>query len=149
MPPPARTPIGLALARTAKVTSRAFDDVLAAAGGSLPTWLIMISLQTRQVANQRELADAVGIRGATLTHHLNAMETAGLITRTRHASNRRTHQVELTEAGTALFQQLAVAAREHDTRLRAGFSDAEIDLLRELLDHVQRNIADPAPADEA
>ena len=36
-----------------------------------------ISLKSGQLASQRELAEAVGIQGATLTHHLNAMESAG------------------------------------------------------------------------
>src|ERR1035441_3485155 len=83
MAPPLQPPIGLRLARTAKTLSRAFDDALATAGGSLPVWLVLISLKSLQLGNQRELADAVGIREATLTHHLNAMDTQGLITRRR------------------------------------------------------------------
>ncbi|MCA1694565.1 MAG: MarR family winged helix-turn-helix transcriptional regulator, partial [Actinobacteria bacterium] len=76
---PVRPPIGLKLAQTAKAVSGAFDEALAAAGGSLPIWLILISLKTQRLGNQRELAEAVGIQGATLTHHLNAMESAGLL----------------------------------------------------------------------
>ncbi|MEU3627500.1 MarR family transcriptional regulator [Amycolatopsis coloradensis] len=41
----------------------------------------MVALKTRRVASQRELA--VGVRGATLTYHLNAMESTGRITRQR------------------------------------------------------------------
>ncbi|HEY2173633.1 MAG TPA: MarR family transcriptional regulator, partial [Mycobacteriales bacterium] len=103
MPRPTRPPLGLELARTAKVVSRAFDDALTRAGGSQPVWLVLISLKSRQLANQRELAEAVGIQGATLTHHLNAMESAGLVTRRRDPDNRRVHLVELTAAGDALF----------------------------------------------
>ena len=73
--------MGLHLAQVAKVVNRAFDDALARAGGSLPVWLVLIALKSRQSANQRQLADAVGIQGPTLTHHLNAMESAGLLTR--------------------------------------------------------------------
>jgi Transcriptional regulators len=80
------------LARTAKSVSRAFDYALAAAGGSLPVWLIMISLKMRSLGDQRELADAIGIRGAALTHHLNAMEADGLVTRQRDPANCRIHQ---------------------------------------------------------
>src|ERR1035437_4963471 len=46
MPPPARPPIGLQLTRTARSVSRAFDDALAEAGGSLPVWLVLISLKS-------------------------------------------------------------------------------------------------------
>ncbi|WP_327140333.1 MarR family winged helix-turn-helix transcriptional regulator [Nocardia sp. NBC_01327] len=143
MPRPTGTPVGLALARTAKTVSRAFDETLAAAGGSLPVWLILLTLKTRELGNQRELAKAVGIEGATLTHHLNAMESNGLVTRRRDPSNRRVHQVELTDDGESLFRQLAGAATAHDQRLRTGFSDAEIDTLVSLLERLQRNITTP------
>src|SRR5215469_6968565 len=103
---PARMPIGLHLARAARIVSRAFDEALAAAGGSLPVWLVLLNIKTRQLANQRELAEAVGIREATLTHHLNAMEADGLITRQRHQTNRRIHVVALTAEGDAAFARL-------------------------------------------
>ena len=66
--------IGMQLARTAKAVSRAFDDALAEARGSLPSWQILLRLKTLEPGNQRALAEAVGIRGATLTHHLDALE---------------------------------------------------------------------------
>lgn len=141
---PTRQPIGVTLARTAKTVSRAFEDTLAAAGGSLPNWLILISLKSRQPANQRELAEAVGIQGATLTHHLNAMETHGLITRRRDPANRRIHQVEITPQGEALFRRLATAARAHDQRLRAGLSEDKIAALESLLHHLHANISGDA-----
>src|SRR5258708_31110642 len=103
---PARTPIGLELARAARTVSRAFDDALAGAGGSLPVWLILLNLKTRQVASQRELAEAVGVREATLTHHLNAMDAQGLITRTRDPANPRVHILGLTSAGEEAFTPL-------------------------------------------
>jgi MarR family transcriptional regulator for hemolysin len=137
---PTARPIGLTLARTAKAVSRAFDDTLTAAGGSAPIWLILISLKTQQTANQRELAEAVGIQGATLTHHLNSMEADGLITRRRDPANRRVHQVALTERGETLFHRLATAARAHDERLRDGIGEAEIATLEKLLGRLQDNV---------
>jgi MarR family transcriptional regulator for hemolysin len=80
---PARTPLGLHLTKVSRVVGRAFDEALAAAGGSLPIWLVLISMKSGQRASQRELADALGVKGATLTHHLDAMEAAGLVTRQR------------------------------------------------------------------
>ncbi|HEY6479670.1 MAG TPA: MarR family transcriptional regulator [Streptosporangiaceae bacterium] len=149
MPPPARTPIGLVLARTARTASRAFDEALAAAGGSLPVWLILLTLKTRQLGNQRELAEAVGIRGATLTHHLNAMEAGGLVARRRDPANRRIQHVELTPAGEALFRQLAGAALAFDQRLRAGLDDRDLDVLDELLGRLHANINDGPAAGAA
>jgi len=140
MPRPARTPIGLHLARTARSVSRAFDDALAQAGGSVPVWLVLISLKSQQLRNQRELAEAVGIREATLTHHLNAMDEQGLITRRRDPANRRVHLVELTDAGEAAFDRLRGAAAAFDKQLRAGFSDDEVADLEALLSRLAANV---------
>jgi MarR family transcriptional regulator for hemolysin len=121
--------------------SRAFDDALAEAGGSVPVWLVLISLKSQQVRNQRELAEAVGIREATLTHHLNAMDEQGLITRRRDPANRRVHQVELTEAGEAAFQRMRGAATAFDQRLRSGLSGDEVSQLETLLGRLAANVA--------
>jgi MarR family transcriptional regulator for hemolysin len=146
MPRPASTPIGLRLSRTARSVSRAFDDELATAGGSVPVWLVLISLKSARRRNQRELADAVGIREATLTHHLNAMDAQGLITRRRDPANRRVHLVELTAAGEAAFQRLRGAATAFDQRLRRGISDADVAALERLLGRLESNVANGGPA---
>ena len=145
MPRPAHTPLGLHLARTARNVGRAFDDALAEVGGSMPTWLILISLKTHQLGNQRELADAVGIRGATLTHHLNAMESAGLVTRRRDPANRRLHLVELTPDGDALFVRLREVAFAFDQRLRAGLTEYDVGQLEALLTRLRDNLTSSPP----
>lgn len=132
--------IGRQLASTARAVSRAFDRQLAAAGGSLPTWLVLLTLKTQQVANQRELAAGVGIQGATLTHHLNGMEEAGLLTRRRDPTNRRVHLVELTEQGDAAFHRMREAASGFDQQLRDGLDADEIARLSELLTRLRDNI---------
>jgi MarR family transcriptional regulator for hemolysin len=144
-----RPPIGRQLARTAKMVSRAFDDALAKAGGSVPVWLVLISLKSQRLRNQRELAAAVGIREATLTHHLNSMDEQGLITRRRDPANRRVHLVELTDAGEAAFDRLRGAATDFDKRLRAGLSDEDIDLLAGLLGRLEANVTASVPSSPA
>ena len=134
-----RVPIGLRLSQAARTVSRAFEDALGAAGGTLPVWLILLNLKIRKPANQRELADAVGIREATLTHHLNAMDARGLITRSRDSGNRRIHVVELTEAGEAAFLRLQQAAIAFDARLRAGLAEADLADLSRLLGKLAGN----------
>jgi len=143
MPKPERPPIGLQLARAAKSVSRAFDDALAEAGGSLPVWLVLISLKSQRLGNQRQLAEAVGIREATLTHHLNAMDAQGLVTRRRDPANRRVHLVELTEAGEAAFARLRDAAFAFNERLRRGFTEGDIAGLEEQLRRLEHNVAGP------
>ncbi|MGH9120340.1 MAG: MarR family winged helix-turn-helix transcriptional regulator [Acidimicrobiales bacterium] len=142
---PSPLPIGLQLSQAARAVSRAFDDALAEAGGSLPVWLVLLNLQTRQVGNQRELAEAVGVREATLTSQLNAMESQGLVTRSRGSTNRRIHVVELTDAGRAAFLCMRDAAVAFDHQLRRGFSEYQLDALRAALDQLAANSASPPP----
>jgi MarR family transcriptional regulator for hemolysin len=141
MPRPAHTPLGLHLARASKAASRAFDDALTEVGGSLPVWLVLVSLKGGGLSSQRELAEAVGVKGATLTHHLNTMESAGLVTRRRDPANRRLHLVEMTPEGDALFFRLRDAAMAFDKRLRTGFSESEVTQLEALLTRLHRNVS--------
>jgi MarR family transcriptional regulator, transcriptional regulator for hemolysin len=139
---PRTEPIGLHVQRVAKLLNRAFEDELAAAGGSLPTWLILLSLKSGRPETQRALAEAVGIRGATMTHHLDSLERAGLVTRTRDPSNRRVQRVALTSDGDAAFDRLRKVATGFDKRLRAGLSEDELGQLGELLDRLGANASD-------
>ena len=145
MPEPFPVPLGLRLNQAARTVERAFDEALAAAGGTLPIWLVLLNLKTRRPANQRKLAEFVGVREATLTHHLNAMDARGLISRTRDAANRRVGVVTLTEEGEAAFLRLREAALAFDARLTAGLSEADRATLSTLLTRLTVNVgAEPA-----
>jgi MarR family transcriptional regulator for hemolysin len=136
-----RVPIGLRLNQAARAVERAFDKALAEAGGTLPVWLILLNLKIYRPANQQQLAEKVGIKEATLTHHLNAMDERGLISRSRDAANRRIQVVALTEAGEAAFLRLRDAAIAFDAQLRAGLSDADVDQLHALLGTMAANVS--------
>jgi MarR family transcriptional regulator for hemolysin len=135
-------PIGLRLSQAARAVGRAFDDALAQAGGTLPVWLILLNLKVRRPETQRDLAEAVGIREATLTHHLNSMDAAGLIERTRDAANRRVQVVTLTEQGDAAFLRLRDAAVTFDAQLRAGLTESDLETLATLLTRLSANVGD-------
>ncbi|MBV9683820.1 MAG: winged helix DNA-binding protein [Solirubrobacterales bacterium] len=136
-PRPSEAPIGLRLARTARVVSQAFDRAMAEAGGSASTWQVLLLVRTQAWGTQSELAGELGITGATLTHHLNALERKGLVRRWREDSNRRVQRVELTEEGIELFGRLREVARRHDQMLRAQLSEDEVDRLGELLERLE------------
>src|SRR5215218_2242504 len=117
--PAAWPPIGLRLARTSRVVTQAFERAMAAAGGSASAWQVLLLVRSEQWGTQSRMAEAMGITGATLTHHLNALESQGLVRRWREESNRRVQRVALTDAGAALFDRLRRVATRHDERLRA------------------------------
>src|SRR4051795_462193 len=132
-------PIGLLVARTARALDRAFDDSLAAVGGTGAMWLVLSSLKDGGHRTQGGLAAAVGVRQPTLSHHLDGLERTGLVTRDRDPANRRVQRVALTEAGEALFVRLRRSAAAFDGRLTAGLDDGEVAQLRRLLAQLVEN----------
>ncbi len=53
-----RVPIGLRPGQATRTVSRAFDDALEAAGGTLPAWLVLLNLTIGTPASQREPTEA-------------------------------------------------------------------------------------------
>jgi len=104
----------------------------------------MTALKGGDHTMQRDVAAAVGIEGATLTHHLNRMERDGLVERHRDTTNRRNQIVALTPDGDAMFGDLLATVTAFDRRLRRGLSADELDTLRDLLGRLNANIHDPA-----
>jgi MarR family transcriptional regulator for hemolysin len=139
-------PIGLHLARTARTVTRAFERAMAEAGGSVAAFQVLLLVQSAKWGNQARMAEAIGITGATLTHHLNALESEGLVRRWRDPTNRRVQHTALTPAGEELFTRLREVAVRHDQRLRAQLTDTETALLRELLNKLAAAVAQPQRA---
>ena len=142
---PVLPPIGLRLARTSHVVSQAFERAMADAGGSASAWQVLLLIRSREWGTQAQMAEAMGITGATLTHHLNALESQGLVRRWRDPGNRRVQQVELTTEGRALFDRLRQVALRHDQRLRSRLTEEEIELLVDLLAKLQDGLDDQHP----
>jgi MarR family transcriptional regulator, transcriptional regulator for hemolysin len=139
---PTTTPIGLRLTRTARVISQEFDRAMAQAGGSASIWQVLVLVRAQKWSTQAQMAEEMGITGATLTHHLNMLENRGLVRRWREAENRRVQRVELTDAGVELFDRLRVVAQAHDQRLRSALSDDDVGRLGELLDRLEAGVRD-------
>jgi MarR family transcriptional regulator for hemolysin len=135
------TPIGLHLTRTARVVSQAFERAMAEAGGSAAAWQVLLLVRSEKWGAQARVAEALGITGATLTHHLNALERRGLVRRWREAGNRRVQRAALTPAGEQLFERLREGAVRHDERLRSQLSDEETARLAALLDKLEAGVS--------
>ena len=140
-------PLGLHLALASKAVSRAFNETLAEAGGSLPSWLILNALSDGACRAQRDIAQAIGIQGPTLTAHLDNLERVGLVTRSRDRDDRRNIQVELTDSGTEAHRRLLQAVIAFNRRLRNGLSADDVANLTALLSRLQANLATREPED--
>jgi MarR family transcriptional regulator for hemolysin len=113
---------------------------MAEAGGSASAWQVLLLVRSKQWDTQAGMAEAMEITSATLTHHLNALESRGLVRRWRDSTNRRVQRAELTDQGIVLFDALRQVAVAHDARLRSGLTEAETELLAELLDKLRSGL---------
>lgn len=111
-------PVAIALWKTVQPLIRAFNATLVEHDTSWQRWHVLRALGMEEPRTQRELASSVGVREATLTHHLRALEDKGLITRTRPPENRRIQHVEYTAAGRRLFAEIRDAVLSFDQELR-------------------------------
>ena len=137
---PDSTPIGLRLTRTSRAVTQAFERAMAEAGGSVSTWQVLLLVRSANWNTQSSLAEELGITGATLTHHLNALERKGLVRRWREESNRRVQRVELTDEGNELFDRLREVARRHDDMLRSRLTGDEVEQLGGLLEKLEAGV---------
>lgn len=137
-------PVGLQVIGAAQLLSRALDDALTAAGGSLAMWLVLVSAsgKDRQHRSRPEVSDARGDEEPTGTNLLHRMEIAGLIIRKPDAQIPRRQAVELTEAGKGLFHRLLRAVVAFAKQLRTGLTSHDIDTLTSTLNRLRSNIPD-------
>jgi len=138
--------IGRKLALTAKALRESFEARLAEAGTTLPTFVILEQLASRDGLSQRELAEAVHIEAPTLTRHLDRLDAEGLVRRRPDRADRRVTRVELTEAGRRHHKEVVQVVDGLEARLRRLLSERELATFSRVLDrlhaHVQLLAAD-------
>jgi MarR family transcriptional regulator, transcriptional regulator for hemolysin len=133
-------PLGRHLVFTAKAVRESFEETMAAAGGSLGTWIVLNCLSDDGVVSQTVLASRMQVEGATITHHVDRLEKLGLVRREIDAKDRRVRQIELTPDGVRLHKTLLAAAKKFEDSLLAGIGERQQTELRRTLDRVRANL---------
>jgi MarR family transcriptional regulator for hemolysin len=116
-----------------KLARERLDERMAVHGGSLQQWLVLRFLSEEPQASHRELAERMYLSAPTLTHHLDRLEAAGLLTRTRDTGDRRVVRLDITPAGTDRLAELEAVADATDAEVRALLSPSEAETLHRLL----------------
>jgi DNA-binding MarR family transcriptional regulator len=130
---------GSLLQRTAKELSTALERALAPFDVTAQQAALLLRLRTETVPSR--LAVALGTDTAGMTRLLDRLEDKALVRRTRHPSDRRSVQIELTETGTALVPRLAPAFGTIMRRLFDGFAEEELQQLTGMLGRMLDNLA--------
>jgi len=142
-------PLGRQLVFTAKAMRSAFEDAIESAGGSLGSWIVLSALSERGCSTQAALASHVHLEGATITHHVDRLEAAGLVRRRLDPADRRVRMLELTEPGEELHHRLLEAVIGLQKTVMAGLTTADRVALGRCLTLIEANLASigaPSPA---
>jgi MarR family transcriptional regulator for hemolysin len=100
-----------ALHGTARVWRQAIDRRLKYLGMSQASWMtIAVAANAREPLSQSELADSLGVEGATMVAMVDRLVKAGLVKREPSTTDRRVKRVVITEAGYRLFNTVKTEA---------------------------------------
>jgi DNA-binding MarR family transcriptional regulator len=113
----------------------ALDEVARSHGlAGARDWLVLSAVaDSGPPQTQLALAHALGLDKTTLTSLLDRLEKRGLMTRVLDSHDRRARIPVLTPAGRDTQRRVARARDETEAAALGGFTDAERDLLRDLL----------------
>lgn len=111
-------------------------------GIDIQSWRVLAVLHGGTGKRIGVIADLTGIEISTLSRLIGRMEAAGLIERRRGTEDLRSIFVDLTYKGEALTGALIPVAHACEAKALAGFSEAEIHQLRDLLSRLAENLLD-------
>ena len=81
--------------------------------------------ENNKTVNQKDIAEAYGIKGPSVTSLIKTMEKNGFITRVKNKNDARSYDVFLTEKGEEVFHQVKKAFFEYDGEFSKKLSDED------------------------
>ena len=131
-----------ALHAAARAWRQALDRRLRHLGISQAGWLaVTVTAKSKHPPSQTELAEKLGVEGATMVAMIDRLVKAQLVTREPSKTDRRVKYIALTEAGNRLYTDVRAQAeafrREILVNIDASRLVAATELLEELLQVVE------------
>jgi MarR family transcriptional regulator for hemolysin len=134
-----------ALHSTSRSWRQAVDRKLKYLGVSQASWMtIAIAAKARSPLSQSELADRLGVEGATMVAMIDRLVKAGLVVREASTTDRRVKRVLLTPAGVKIFDKVKAEAVALRKELLADTDQKKLLIATELLEGLQ-GIIDKQP----
>jgi DNA-binding MarR family transcriptional regulator len=145
---PAPQPSGALLPELSTVPGhlfwRASARVTLALPGALPpgvdihAYAALLALAAGEARSQQWLADTVSVSRTTMTKIANALAEEGLVERVRNPADRRSYALTRTPAGARAAREWQRHAQNLEAQISAGFTAAEREELRDLLQRIAR-----------
>lgn len=142
--------MGFVVNMTAKAFQKSFDiELRKNAGVSLSQWRVVGALVIQPGLTQKEIADKVGIEGATLVPIIDKMEKEGLLKRKPDSSDRRVNRIYLTQKADSLWESMVECALKIRKSSTKNISENDIQTTLETLRKISQNLASFSEIDKA
>jgi len=130
-----------ALHSTARAWRQAVDRRLKCLGVSQASWMtIAHAARVPAPLSQSELADRLGVEGATMVAMVDRLVKADLVARQASQTDRRIKHVVVTESGMRLYRTVKAEAAALRKELLAHIDPQKLAAATELLETLQRLI---------
>jgi MarR family transcriptional regulator for hemolysin len=106
-----------------------------------PRWHLLVELANLKTSpSQTELASLLNIESASLIKMLDALETAGLVRRVPHTTDRRTKIIKITKAGQDVMHDISSIAKDVRKIILEGVSKEEIEVCMRVFSMIGQNL---------
>jgi MarR family transcriptional regulator for hemolysin len=127
-----------ALHSTSRSWRQAVDRRLKYLGVSQASWMtIAMAAKARSPLSQSELADKLGVEGATMVAMIDRLVKAGLVLREASTTDRRVKRVIITSAGLKIYEKVKAEAVALRKELLANTDQKKLLIATELLEGLQ------------
>jgi MarR family transcriptional regulator for hemolysin len=127
-----------ALHNASRAWRQALDRRLKYLGVSQASWMtIAVAAKAREPLSQSELADRLGVEGATMVAMVDRLVKAGFVIREPSTTDRRVKRVVLTQAGNLLYDKVLAEAAGFRKELLANMDPKKLLVATELLESLQ------------
>ncbi|MAP12855.1 MAG: MarR family transcriptional regulator [Gammaproteobacteria bacterium] len=137
-----------ALVHVSKRWRWCLDKRLSRTGLTQARWSTLLQVKRGgEGLGQRQLADFVGIEGATLVPLLDSLTKLDLVERRPDPDDRRVKTVHLTRAAEPVLDEIETIADDLRSELLTGVADSDLRACIRVLEHIRARI--PAAAENA
>lgn len=128
------------------VTTNMLSDLIAGRyrarfGLKIPEWRVMAVLGDAGPQTQRALVGATRMDKVAVNRACKVLEDRGLVARSPNASDGRSHHLELTATGRAMFDQIMPMALDMEARLFGCLTARETEMLKATLGKLDERAA--------
>ncbi len=102
-------------------------------------WNLINQLDHAGQMTQKELAKATQKEQATITRYLDTLERKGLVVRTQHKTDRRSHIVSVTNKAHDLIENVFPLTIDAAESLVEGLSQEDLEKFQETLAAIKKN----------